>query len=359
MPRRRAVPKGCFWREGTLWGRIKIRGRDIKWSLRTDDPAVARRRRAEGATRAIGEAHYGEAARRTFAEALAAWEPHIATQVGPRTQQRYAVSLGQLAPHLEGAALDAVNAALIAEIIRDRRADGATNATIRRDLVALSSVMNHAIDLGWIDANPVLPRMQRLRERRDPIEMPGPDDIRRVIAAAPGPGLKALVETAWLTGCRLEELAAARRSQVDFARSQLTVIGKGNRLRVIDLDERAMTILRALPAAIGNAPLFFHHGGRRYANLSSRFRAIVSRVEQAALDAGEPFRAFRFHDLRHRAAVDWLKAGRSIYDLQQRLGHRSIKTTEIYLAYLTPAEQRAAKLGKAGERPGEHQATNA
>jgi integrase/recombinase XerD len=49
----------------------------------------------------------------------------------------------------------------------------------------------------------------------------------------------------------------------------------------------------------------------------------------------------RFHDMRHRHAVDWLKKGKSIYDLQQRLGHTSVKTTEIYLAYLTPVEKRA------------------
>jgi integrase len=42
-------------------------------------------------------------------------------------------------------------------------------------------------------------------------------------------------------------------------------------------------------------------------------------------------------------AVDYLRDGGSIYDLQQILGHASIKTTEIYLAFLTPAEQRVSK----------------
>ena len=56
---------------------------------------------------------------------------------------------------------------------------------------------------------------------------------------------------------------------------------------------------------------------------------------------GTRFPPFRFHDLRHRRAVDWLKAARSIYDLQQRLGHASVKTTEIYLKFLTSEEARA------------------
>jgi len=40
--------------------------------------------------------------------------------------------------------------------------------------------------------------------------------------------------------------------------------------------------------------------------------------------------------------VEWLQSGRSIYDLQQRMGHSSIKVTEGYLEFLTPEEKRKA-----------------
>jgi integrase/recombinase XerD len=43
----RKAPKGCFWRDGILYGRIQTGGKDIKWSLRTDDPKVAASRRQE------------------------------------------------------------------------------------------------------------------------------------------------------------------------------------------------------------------------------------------------------------------------------------------------------------------------
>jgi integrase/recombinase XerD len=64
------------------------------------------------------------------------------------------------------------------------------------------------------------------------------------------------------------------------------------------------------------------------------------------LDAGT-FTRFRFHDLRHRFAVDYLKnkVG-SIHELQQHLGHTSVKTTEIYLDYLTGPEKNAATSGR-------------
>jgi integrase/recombinase XerD len=55
----------------------------------------------------------------------------------------------------------------------------------------------------------------------------------------------------------------------------------------------------------------------------------------------------RFHDLRHFFAVSYLRAGGNIYDLQKTLGHTSIKTTEIYLDFLTPEEQHIAMFGPA------------
>src|SRR5450759_2571709 len=339
MPKRKA-PKGTFWRGSLLWGRIQTGGRDVKWSLRTDDPEIAKRRVKEARERAIAIHHYGDA-RRSVAELLEVWEQYIVRHVSPKTALRYAVSLGQLQPFLDGLYLDEINGALVAEIIRGRSAQKVSNATIRRDLVALSSVIGYAIDQGWREDNPVLTRMSRIKERRDPIVLPEADDIQKVIARAPGMFAK-LIEAAWLTGCRLNELVSAKRSQVDHARKQFSMRGKGNKVRVIDLDDRAFELFQSLPPALGKAWLFWHHQGEPYRTASGRFKVLVKSVAKQAQKQEQQFQSFRFHDLRHRHAVDWLKSGRSIYDLQQRLGHTSVKTTEIYLAFLTPEEKRQA-----------------
>jgi site-specific recombinase XerC len=160
--------------------------------------------------------------------------------VAPSTAARYAVSLGQLQPFLDGLFLDEIDGARVAEIIRQRRAHKVTNATIKRDLVALSSVIGCAIDQGWREDNPVLARMKRLKERRDPIMLPEPAHIQMVMDRAPGM-LANMVEAAWKTGARQEELAAARRSQMDNPRRELTLIGKGNKRRTISLDPFADT----------------------------------------------------------------------------------------------------------------------
>jgi integrase/recombinase XerD len=350
MSKRKAAPPGCFWRGDILWGRIQVRGRDIKWSLRTNDPAAARRRRKEYQEQAVARAYYGEQ-RRTFAEVLEAWGKVITREVAPRTAARYAVSLGQLQPFLDGLYLDQVDGARVAEIIRLRQAHKITNATIKRDLVALSSVINFAIGQAWTEANPVPSRMRLLKERRDPIMLPEHSHIRMVIDRAPGMFAN-LVEIACKTGARQEELVNARREQFDHVRRTLSLIGKGNKRRTIDLDPfDGYDALRSLPTALGGAFLFWHHQGQRYRNVASRFRALVADVAERAKKQGKEFRPFRFHDLRHRHAVDWLQSGRSIYDLQQRLGHKSVKTTEIYLEFLTAEEARTVKQ-QAGTKTG-------
>lgn len=249
--------------------------------------------------------------------------------------------------------LDQINGALISEIVTARKAAGASVATIRRDLTALSSVLGFAEANEWREGNPALSWLRRLRERRDPIRLPEQHSIDRIVARVPGM-LPALIRAARATGCRLDELVSAKRSQFDRTRRQLTVYGKGNKARVIDLEPfGAFAIFDSLPAYLAEPWLFWHSQGEPYKNVSSRFSGYVKAELAAAVEAAGPgrtpaFRPFGFHHLRHLHAVEWLKSGRNIYDLQQRMGHASIKTTEIYLAFLTADEIRTVKYGASG-----------
>lgn len=365
--RKRKAPANTYWRGETLWGRVKIKGELVRWSLRTGDVDVARARVEAERERLIAAAHYGDD-RPTYDDVFSEWgSRHIIHEVGPLTARRYAVSLKQLKPMLTGLYLDEITTAKVGDIVNQRRTADVTTATIRRDLAALSSVLKFAIDEGLRKEgdNPALFRLQRLKERRDPIVLPDHELIKRVIAAA-SPAMAPLIATALATGCRQNELVAAERSALDHARRQLTVRGKGNKVRVVDLDfGDGYEVLRKLPVMLGCRWLFWHEAGgsrrgkRRpdrprqgaepFRGASGHFHRLVRRVireaQKEAQAAGAPvpdWQPFRFHDLRHRHAVDWLKSGRSIYDLQKRLGHESVKTTEIYLKHLTPEEARAA-----------------
>jgi integrase/recombinase XerD len=351
--KRRAAPPNCFWRGNTLWGRKCVKGKTIAWSLHTDDPRVAREQFAAAEKRILADTYHG-GGRRTLDEVIKAWASHVKHTVSPKTAIRYACSLEQIGGFLDGKGLADITTQLIAEIVRQRQAKGVTVATIKRDLVALSSVMNYAMDEGWIESNPVLARLSRLKERRDPIVLPSDRDIALVLDHAPGM-MADLISVARATGAREDELVHAKRDAIDHGRRQFTIAkGKRSKLRVIDLDPfGGYELVRGLATYARSPWLFWHDAGQDYKNFASNFRAVMRNCIRFAERAGIEFTPFRFHDLRHRHAVDWLKAGRSIYDLQHRMGHSSIKVTEIYLTYLTAEERNATMRGaRAGNSTG-------
>lgn len=346
---KRKAPPGCYWRGPFLWGRIEVKGVETRFSLRTSNAAVAVRRLKERRDIEVAATRFGER-RLTWKQAVTDWAGWIAGQVEPETAKRYAVSLRQVEPHLSAMFADEIGNAAVGELIKARQAQGTTNATIRRDLSAVSSVLGFCEANELREGNPALAWLGRIKERRDPIVLPDPAHVERVIARAPGM-MADLIRAARATGCRLTEIAYARRSNFNRSLRTLTITGKGNKTRTIDLEPfGGFAVIDELPAFLSEPWLFWHDDGEPYRNLSSRFSFIIKSEHEAAIKEAGPgrtpdFRPFQFHHLRHLHAVEWLRSGRSIYVLQKRLGHRSITTTEThYLQFLTPEQARAVML---------------
>jgi integrase len=241
-------------------------------------------------------------------------------------------------------------AELLGKSMRQRQ--GVTGATIKRDLTALSSVLGFAESRGSCGGNPALEAQRSrwlVRERRDPIILPHAGDIERVIQRAPGLW-KAMIRFAMIEGARQEEIRSLQHRMIDREAGQITLVGKRNRMRVIEIASRTRDLLSEIPTS-KDTPLVFWTASasipaRGYKNVSSRFAQLVKEVASQCAERRIQFTRFRFHDLRHYAAVSFLRSGRgTIYDLQLHLGHESVKTTEIYLRYLTPKEVLRAKFG--------------
>lgn len=334
----RLLKRGRYW-----YGRVRVDGREHERSLRTGDRAEARRRLDAYAAEVAGIRYVG-GARVTYEMAVARWVAEVVPDLKPPTAKRYVSSSARLFSAFGKLHLDEVGKAAIKEFIRARRAEGVTNATVRRDLTALSSIMESAEDEGWLDANPVrLVGTRKLKERRPPIDPPGREAIEAVLRHA-APGFAALVRFCAETGCRQEEAAAMEVRDLDldagtatFRRAKRDLV-RTVRLRSPGGDAHAVAASRGAAGGavrlLPSAPLFGPRPGERYKNVSSNFVQLCRRV--AALEAaeGRAFRPFRFHDLRHAFAKRWLQAGGGIYDLKTHLGHRSVRTTEVYLRFV-------------------------
>lgn len=339
--------RGLYQRNGIYWARFKVRGIEYRESLRTRSESVAERRLKARRQEIEDRVYFGAAEPVSWPRAVVAWDEAIKrTRKRQATMKRYLVSLTQLRRHLDAKAVQEIDLPLLREIVRARKRDGASNATIRRDLTAMSSVLDNAIDEGWIEENAA--RMfdrRRLIEERDPIILPSPEAIAVVLAMESR--FTDMAALARETGMREEEIASLHHSQVDRDRMAVSLTyTKGRRAREVPLSPAALEIIDRQPQFLRSPFVFWRGAGERFNNVAAQFYATMKRVARKAAQEGVSLRRFRFHDLRHLFAVEFLRQGRgTIYELQQILGHRSIKTTEQYLEYLTPDEKLAAQHG--------------
>ena len=335
-----------YKRGETWWARFKVSGVEYRRSLRTPVRSEAERR-LKGLRKDIeDEARFGIAPPQTWQSVVLSWNAHATGDLSPKTVKRYLTSLKQVRPWLDGKEVRRIDIACLREMVKGRRLQGATTATIRRDLTAISGVIDHAIDEGWVEENPTLTlRHRRMREKRLPIVLPDEEEIALVKAGAPARFADA-IDFARETGMREEEIFGLCWKQL--AGDSITIYGKRNKLRVIPLTRKARRIAERQAQYIGSPYVFWHGDGQRWSSPASRFGDIRRRVARKATHG---FTGFRFHDLRHLYAVEYLKAGRgSLYDLQRLLGHASVKTTELYLDFLTPEQAKVAMHGVAQKR---------
>lgn len=140
------------------------------------------------------------------------------------------------------------------------------------------------------------------------------------------------------TEIRTSELLALTLPDLDFENAELYVEhGKGDKFRVVDFPEIAQTAVRlylespvSRPADLsGNALLF---GGLTRQGLAKLVEQHVYRVTGVHGVTG--------HDLRHVGARLDLNNGMPIEELQAKLGHSNVSTTQIYSGRLTARRSR-------------------
>lgn len=139
--------------------------------------------------------------------------------------------------------------------------------------------------------------------------------------------LYVLLELLYGTGMRVSELVGLLRSSVTREGAMLNIIGKGNKERVVPLNDRAKD---ALLAYLGHLP-----PGRFVfpANTDTGFlaRQVFARELKAlAGRAGLDTSKVSPHILRHAFASHLLERGADLRVVQLLLGHSDISTTQIY-----------------------------
>jgi integrase/recombinase XerC len=276
-----------------------------------------------------------------FAREIAAFDRHLSAErsFSAHTRRAYAADLRQLAAFLGP---DADPARVAKADVRAFLADchrRLSAATVGRKLAALRSFFGWAVRTGLRAADPSLGLPAPRTPRRLPRPLPVDDCHQLAEAGRAGARARdlAMVEVLYGGGLRVAELCGLTLADVDLARGELRVLGKGNRERVVPLPGAAADAVRAYLAeartgAGRSEPLFASLRRSRGAAPRALDPRDARRIVRArARAAGLPDRVHP-HRLRHSFATHLLDMGADLREIQELLGHKSLSTTQKYTA---------------------------
>ena len=152
---------------------------------------------------------------------------------------------------------------------------------------------------------------------------------------------RAILELFFSTGLRVSELCSLD-SDIDLTRDELSVRGKGDKVRVVFLSPSAKDAVRAYLKGRKDMEeaLFVNMKvvGKNTTPTRLTPRGIQLLIKKYATKAGITKKVTP-HVLRHSFATDLLSNGADIRSVQALLGHASINTTQIY-THVTDAHLR-------------------
>jgi len=276
---------------------------------------------------------------------------HLVRGRGPLTCEAYARDIELFAAFLTTSASDSAVSvdgvarrrafALLAAETRDvtrfvlelRGARGYGAVSIRRKLAALRAFY------GWL-------RAERRRDDDPARDVPAPKAPKRLpvvmaerhvetLLATSVAGRtdfqrlrdRALLELLYASGIRRAEVASLNLDDVDLERRMLRVIGKGDKQRVVLVNETAATAMRAylgVRPRTSDRAFFVGRTGKRLGvrQVWAIFRTIagIARIDVHATP----------HVMRHSFATHLLENGADLMTIKELLGHESLATTQIY-----------------------------
>ena len=167
--------------------------------------------------------------------------------------------------------------------------------------------------------------------RKLPIVL-SPEEVARLLDAAPGLKYKAALSVAYGAGLRAAEVISLKVGDIDSKRMVIRVEqGKGQKDRYVMLSPKLLQTLRDYWRPVRSTDWLFP--GERPGEPITR--CAVERVCQSARRLAGVAKPVTPHSLRHAFAVHLLESGTDVRTIQLLLGHRSLATTARYLRIAT------------------------
>ena len=188
---------------------------------------------------------------------------------------------------------------------------------MRQAYFALNFFYRHVLHEPFEEDIPLAKKKERL-----PVVL-SRDEVQRMIELTKNQKHRLILMFLYYAGMRLSEVRNIRWEDIDFDRDGIHIkVAKGEKERVVFLHEKLKRALLDIRRSKGF--ILISQRGRRYSP-----KTIQIIVSNASKRAGIGKRVTP-HTLRHSFATHLLEAGADIRYIQQLLGHKNLKTTQIY-----------------------------
>lgn len=205
--------------------------------------------------------------------------------------------------------------------------DHLSSATLDRERGAICRFFKWLFEEEYISRDPGR-RVEKIKVEKRLKKAFTPVEVELMRNACRKPKEKATFELLLSTGCRVTELTMLTMENYDQQRGTITVIGKGNKERVVFVNARAKVAidnyLVIKPHSEG--PILCGLHGVGTAMTSNGIQKMVKEIaKRAGVAHAHP------HKFRRTAATFAIKQGMEINNVRIFLGHSSISTTQGYI----------------------------
>ena len=247
-------------------------------------------------------------------------------KLAPKTQQSYIRTIKDFAVFL-GRSPDTASFEDVRRFQLGRAHSGADTSTLNHTASALRFFFRVTLKQPAI-----VEHTQFVRQpRRLPVVL-SPDEVARLLNAAPGLKYKAALSVAYGAGLRASEVISLKVCDIDSKRMIIRVEqGKGRKDRNVMLSPHLLALLRAWWQAARPKGWLFP-GRNPVQPMTAR---QLNRACHAAAQMAEINKRVSLHTLRHSFATHLLEQNIDIRVIQVLLGHAKLESTALYTRVAT------------------------
>lgn len=232
--------------------------------------------------------------------------------------------------------LNKINHSFIRSWLAGLKDKGLTSKSINRKISSLKSFFKYHLKNGAIEASPMVNVISPKVSKRLPVFVKE-SDAKNLIEALnqstedwKGLNARIIITLFYETGMRLSELIMLKETQIDFSRSQIKVLGKGNKERIIPISKNSIAVIRDYQnlkkknfETADDFLLVTDKGKKLYPKYA--YLLVTQYLGQAStLDKKSP------HVLRHTFATHLMNNGADLNAVKELLGHSSLASTQVY-----------------------------